>query len=464
MYTSSDWYEWTEFERVENIIKVVEAYKSAVDWNGFNYSKATEAQEYFVGSNRGVLEYVRKIKELDRESKINVIPSMTKIFNVLVQQKTQFSLVKGIQTDEQANKKLGNKFNDELISLVESAIVQGVSFAFWNFDKMVHYSALHAVPLYSELTGDLEVLIRFWAVYGKDKVFYEVYEPQGVTRYVSQGGLLSLDMPLTSYVRYNQEQISGGAIVPDNSNGKLPIFPLWANPEKISHFTEDIKHNIDRYDRTLTDFGINLDNTNEVMWSISNFGGTEEDAKRMVKTFKEIGVFTSTKSSGGIVNSTDISAEPVTVNVPHEARMQMLDTLKSLIIFNFGGLDVHSIAGNNRTATEVEIATTNLNNNAHRLENELSKFLQKLFDFLGLSESPIGFQRDIKTNASEYNNMIYSGAEFLGHEGVLRNLTFVDTDEIEQYMAFSERELYTVQKQENKESEKIEEVQEVDNG
>ena len=91
---------------------------------------------------------------------------------------------------------------------------------------------------------------------------------------------------------------------------------MYANKEKRSELTHNIKSKIDAYDRIQSDLGDNLDRANDVYWVLNNFGGNTSDVVNMIQMINEIKtVMNQTNAVGG-----GATAEPRTIEVPYMAR------------------------------------------------------------------------------------------------------------------------------------------------
>jgi hypothetical protein len=420
--TANDFYDLTEFERINKLPEFIDDYRA-----GDFYKRAVRAQLYLEGKNPGIKEYRKAVIGKSGKNLVpEAAPIVSRLFYRLVLQKSQYSLVNGLYLKDTALKaRLGHGFDTRLLRMGENAITHGAAYGFWNHNYMVNYSALEFMPLMDEMDGSMRAGIRFWRLADNKPLNIELYEVDGVTKYVVKNNVVALIEPKSPYVIPNAGHIADGRNMPDVvSAGKLPIFTLWANPEKQSDFSPDMEANIDRYDRIFTDFGNNLDRTNDIYWVISNFGGTTDEVIQMLADINEI------KATYAVGEGA--TALPHSIEVPHEARRVALELLNGLVISNFCGVDTASLSGGNKTATEIRLASADLDNNATRLESEVYDFCQKLILYVtGEYADDIRLKRKAITNETEYSNMILSAAAYIDHQTLLEKLPFIEVDEIQ---------------------------------
>lgn len=110
-------------------------------------------------------------------------------FKRLNTQRCTYSLGNGVTFNtEGVKEKLGDKFDTDLYLLAYAALEHGVSFGFWNVDRLHIFKLTEFVPLWDESDGSLRAGIRYWSIDWKRKpVFAVLYEEDGYTKFRSRG-------------------------------------------------------------------------------------------------------------------------------------------------------------------------------------------------------------------------------------------------------------------------------------
>ena len=449
MITANAFYEIPENDRFGRLWDIIKDYKSTD-----TYMRAMLAEAYFRGSNPDILSYRKKVMsgKTGRSLVPEEAPVMNRIFYRLIMQKSQHSLSNGVTinkgNDDGIKERLGVGFDTKMLRMGEIALKQGACFALWNNGETVFFTPLEFIPLYDEWTGELTAGIRFWQVAEDKPMYVQIFEGSGITNVkLSETGVF-VSSDTEKYVNVNQEQLNRGMKMPEwvkrlfsGERKKVPIEALFANPERESNFTDDIRANIFRYDRVFTDFGNNLDMTNDIYWVISNFGGTVDEIKEMLAEINELKA--TYALSDGITGSA--GAEPHTVEVPHDARITFLEALNSLIIANFCGIDILKVSGGARTATEIKLSTEDLNNSATRFESEVHDFIQRFVKLAtGIEVEDISFKRSLKVNEEITADMLIALASIdaLDKQTLLEKHPAIDVDSVETILERLDMELF----------------------
>jgi hypothetical protein len=421
------------------IEKIVEAYKGSVD---FLY--ALEADMYFAGDNREVMEKViitlDSVKDENGNSKarnVKVIGNRvsSNFFSRFVVQQNQFLLGNGVQlTDDALKGKLGRAFDTALQQAGEYALIQGVCFGFWNLNHLEVIKAASDcrsgfVPLYDEDTGALMAGIQFWQIAEEKPKHYRVFELDGLTEYKqSNVRVLATDVK-RGYVQKVRTDAISTQTVGENNYSTLPVIPFYGNSLMRSELSMNIKSKIDLYDRIFSDFGDNLDRTNDIYWVINNFGGTSD---QIIEMLAEINRIKATYTEAGA--SGQSTAEPHTIEVPYLARQVALDLLEKALYKDYMALNMDEITGGSLTNVAIKIATTNLNLKADRYEWQAFTFVQRVLALLGVETEDIQFKRRVISNDSETVQDIYAMRSDITRKKALELNPYIQADEIEELL------------------------------
>lgn len=388
------------------------------------FRRALEADAYFRGENptvaRKTVLRTRKVETRDENGRRRVRTGTQDVvgnrigagfLSRFVVQQNQFLLGNGcILGDAALKKRLGTDFDHQLARLGERALLHGVSYGYWNLD---HLEVLEAVrdawsgffPLMDELTGRLRVGVQFWQASASRAMYVRLFEEDGVTllREEKRGKRLVTVSPKRAYVVTLRSDALGDEILGLENYAALPIVPLYANAERASELTPGIKAKIDAYDNILSDFADNLDRANDVYWVLNNFGGTTDDIAEMLEEINRIKAVANLSDGTG----SSSTAEPHTIEVPHEARCAALRLLEKALYDDYMALDLASLTGGSLTNVAIKAATANLNLKADRYEWEVFTFVRSLLHLLGTDTDAIRFKRHEIWNASETIQDIY---------------------------------------------------------
>ena len=347
-------------------------------------------------------------------------------FDRFVRQENQYLLGNGITLENDENKKkLGKKFDQQLQKAGRDALVEGVSFGFWNYDHLESYKLTEFVPLYDEETGALMGGIRFWQLEYNKPLRATLFELDGYTDYIKKK---NEEIKVLSKKRnYKQIVTEGGVdgtIIRDGGNyTSFPIIPLWASPQKQSCFV-GMKQNIDAYDLIKSGFANDLDDASMIYWTIQNAGGMDDiDLARFVERMKTVRAAVVDGDAGA-------KAEAHTMDVPYQSRVAYLERLENDLYNDFQALNVKSLQGGQKTATEIAAAYQPFDNKVDQYEYCVLDFLEELFKLVGIEDNPT-FKRSRIVNQLEETQMILTAAQYLDEETILKHLPFLTPEEVE---------------------------------
>ena len=457
-YTYQDW------EKAQNkltfIPLVIQRYKDSKD-----FRDGLEANAYFTGDNTEIMKKVLVKPEVIRtqteEGEKKSLTSAQVIGNRLsndflfrfVVQQNQYLLGNGVTLkNADIKKKLGRSFDTRLQEIGENSLLHGVSWGYWNYDHVESISAVKDpycgfVALCDEITSEPKVGIQFWQIDRDKPMGVRLFEMDGVTvyRYPSTGTIDNDTKVATVEEKraYKVKTIadgSGVSVLSEENYRALPVVPLFANKEKRSELTHNIKSKIDAYDRIQSDFGDNLDRANDVYWVLNNFGGTSEDVINMIEMINKVkAVLNQTNAVGG-----GATAEPRTIEVPYMARSTALDILRKSLYQDYMALDMDEIKGGSLTNVAIKTAMANLNLKADRYEWQCFSFVQNILAFVGVEGEDaeiIRFNRRGIVNESETIANIYMMRADVSRQWALEANPMVNSDEIPSILAEREREL-----------------------
>ena len=313
-----------------------------------------------------------------------------------------------------------------MTSSCRDALVEGVSFGFWNYDHLESYKLTEFVPLYDEETGALMGGIRFWQLENNKPLRATLFELDGYTDYIKKKNeQIKVLNEKRNYKQIVTEGGVDGTIIRDGGNyPSFPIIPLWASPQKQSCFV-GMKQNIDAYDLIKSGFANDLDDASMIYWTIQNAGGMDDiDLARFVERMKTVRAAVVDGDAGA-------KAEAHTMDVPYQSRVAYLERLENDLYNDFQALNVKSFQGGQKTATEIAAAYQPFDNKVDQYEYCVLDFLEELFNLVGIEDNPT-FKRSRIVNQLEETQMILAAAQYLDDETILKHLPFLTQDEVDE--------------------------------
>lgn len=351
-------------------------------------------------------------------------------FNLLNTRLKNYSLGNGVTfTQETTKDKLGKDFDTVLSRAGYDALIHGVSFIFWNFDRSHVFPLTEFAPLWDETSGALRAGVRYWRI-AKDKPIQAVlYEEDGFTRYAGES---ASRLKMVDEKRAYKQRVSRApadaqdAIVGEENYSALPIVPLWGSRLHQSTLVGN-RQAIDSYDLVFSGFADDLKECAQIYWLIENYGGmSADDIQEFLDQMTLTHAASADTQNGGKIT-------PYTQEVPYQSRSAYLSMIRTAIYEAFGVMDTASIAAGNKTATEINAAYQAMDDKADDFEYQIGECVQQLLALQGIDDYP-QFKRNRISNQYEQVQMVMLEAEYLDEETVLNKLPNVTPDEVEGIM------------------------------
>lgn len=407
------------------------------------YQVACDADMYDAQLNVTINQYVQFLFDVTGSKLVDFTASNAKIasnfFNRLNTQRNMYSLGQGVsfvepgEGEDTTKETLGPHFDHDLQTAAYYALIHGVSFGFWNVDRLYVFPVTEFVPLWDEEDGTLKAGIRFWRLDSSRPMQAMLYEVDGYTRYVSRqtddgtGERIEVYEPKRAYVEtigYVQADGDEQVIAGENYSS-LPVVPMWGSRLHQSTLT-GMRQAIDSYDLIRSGFANDLQDCAQIYWMVKNAGGmTDADLERFRDRLKFHHIAVVDSDAGEDV-------QPYTQDIPYQARKQYLDDIRAQIYEDFGGLDVHTVAAG-ATNDHIDAAYQPLDENAADFEYQVSEFVQQVLALMGIQDKPI-FKRTRISNQKEQVDMVVQEAEWLDQETILRKLPNIDPSEVQGIM------------------------------
>ena len=357
-------------------------------------------------------------------------------FHRLNTERCTYSLGNGVSFEQDSTKeKLGYKFDTNLSNVAYNALKHGVSFGFWNVDRLYVFPLTEFVPLIDESDGSLRAGIRFWSLdWFKRPVYAVLYEEDGYTKYRTQDGFNGPVLVETEKKRAYRQTVAhteagGDEIIGEGNYSALPIVPLYGNKFHQSTLV-GMRAAIDSYDLIQSGFANDLADCAQIYWLIGNANGMNDDEVQHFMDRLRL-------AHVAIADIENSSVTPYTQEPPYAAREAYLNRIQFSIYRDFGALNPADIAAGNITATQIRAAYQAQDEEADAFEYQIIEFVQQILALQGIKDTP-KFTRNRVANESEAVQMVITEAEYLDAESVLDLLPNITPDMKEEILARKE--------------------------
>lgn len=385
------------------------------------FKVATIADEYDRQQNTTIRDAVRRIYSMAGAAVEDFTASNNRIasnfFRRLNTQRCTYSLGNGLTYDDDGvREKLGVKFDTDLYKLAYYGLIHGVSFGFWNVDRLHVFPLTEFVPLYDEDDGTLRAGIRFWSLeWGKKPVKAVLYEEDGYTKFQSKGKT-GLTLEIVEDKRAYKQTVAhteagGDEIIGEENYGSLPIVPLWGNKNRQSTLL-GIRAAIDSFDLIQSGFANDLTDCAQIYWIVGNAMGMDNsDLQRFIDRIKLAHI--------AVADTDNSTVTPYTQDIPFNAREAYLNRIKESIYRDFGAFDPERVQAGNITATQIMAAYQPMDEEADDFEWQVIVFVQQILRLIGIEDVTPQFKRNRISNQLEQVQMIMLEANYLDDETVL---------------------------------------------
>lgn len=408
------------------------------------YKTAKSADEYDHQRNETILNYVKTIFTLTGTPVEDFTASNNKLcsnfFHRLNTQRCTYLLGNGVSfsdhkettvneegievTIDTTKETLGNRFDSDVKKLGYKSLIHGVSFGYWNVDRLHMFPITEFVPLWDEDTGSLRAGIRFWRLDENKPMIAVLYEEDGYTKYKSNtkvGMDFEEIQPKRSYkITVSISEEDGEEVIGEENYGILPIVPIWGSDLHQSTLV-GMKEKIDSFDLIRSGFANDLTDCAQIYWILENCGGMSDDELARFRDRLKI-------THIATVDTDNSKATPYTQEIPYSARAAYLTEIRNGIYEDFGALDVHAVAAG-ATNDHIDAAYQPMDEEADDFEYQVTEFIQQILKLIGIEDTPV-FKRNRISNQKEQTDMILSASEYLDDETILQKLPFVTVDEV----------------------------------
>lgn len=398
-----------EKKRMDFILAAINEHKSSD-----LYKTAVNAKLYYRGENPTINRYEKIIYDLQGRAHRDMYTANHKIasrfFGMVVDQANSYLLGNGVTFSKSSSKKkLGRNFDREMSKAAESAMIGGVSFGFWNFDRVEVFSVTEFVPLYDEENGALMAGIRWWKNASNKPLRCTLYDPDGLTEYAENdsGDLVIISEKRRYIIRTTAAEMDNTVIYGGENYPTFPIVPLKNNDECKSELCGR-RNTIDALDLSCSNMVNNVDEGNLIYWVLSNCGGMDDiDDAEFIDRIKTLHVVHADSDAAQI--------EPHTIEAPFNGTQATIDMLEKKLYQDFQAFDASAVMAGDVAATAIKARYVPLDLKMDKFERQMTEFINGILALAGIDDEP-SYTRNKLINTQEEMQTLMTAAPYLDAE------------------------------------------------
>lgn len=447
MYTFQDLQEYSvsEASKIEFVKLAIQEHMSSPE-----YSIASKAIAYYRHENPDIAAFEKIVYDFLGLPHKDTFSTNNKLANayypLIIDMGTSHLLANGIGFENIALKdKLGANFDKVIKDIFTDARNCGVSYGFYNGEKLIHFKFSEFKALPDEETGVIRAGIRFTQIDENKPLIAVLYEADGYTEYIQpKDGEMQFRKGTdgkSGKHRYNGVEYSnafqGVYEVDTDEQSVLPIYPLY-NIQRQSAIAGNINI-LAAIDMINSGFINNVSEADMIYWILNGYNGMDaiDDANFLVHLMKNHVAHTENE---------DQSITPHQVNVQYAANETGAARLKRMLFDNMRGVLTETLSAGNLTATAIASAYSAQRLNSGLLEDEVREFMQGIFRIMGEDETEkISFSYYETINSTETITNVLQSAQYLGESvttrllaslnGVIDDLPDIEKEREEQALA-----------------------------
>lgn len=387
--------------------------------NSDEYRTALTAVGYYKKKNPDIAHIDKVIYDMKGMAHKDLVSPNHKLRNgyypAIINQTVSHLLANGVGfSDPEIKKKFGRNFDGVLRKMAVDAKNSGVSYGFYNGEKVIHFPFLEFKAVPDDRTGVISAGVRFTQIDENKPLVATLYEPDGYTEYTRCKNGLEITRPKTAYiVRKVSNSVEGVYSVHEGNFSRLPVYPLY----NVSHQSEiiGVREILSAIDIVNSQLVNNVSQGELVYWVLKNYGGMNDtdDANFIINLLK----------SHIIHIDGDGDASPHQIEVPFEANETSAVRLKRLLFESMGAVDTETLRSGNLTATAINASFHDMRLNSANMEYEVSEFIQGILRIAGLPEEvALSFTYFETVNETEAIQNVISSAPYIGDETATRKI------------------------------------------
>lgn len=295
-------------------------------------------------------------------------------------------------------------------------------------------------PLYSlSIENELKALLRTYSMVDDNGDDWQCYEIWTDTECQAFRKRVDIFQPFDMFSFVNPDGLAEPTNTFRHNFGVVPFIP-FPNNNTCTSDLDSIKQLIDSYDKTYSGFVDDLEDIQQVIFVLTNYGGA--DLKQFLsdlKYYKTIQV-----ESAGSEDKSGVST--LTIDIPVEARDKLLDITRKAIFDMGQGIDPQQQGFDNTSGEAMKFLYSLLELKAGLLETEFRQGFGELIRAIGRhygKEPEQIIQTWTRTsirNDSELVDMCQKSVGVISTKTILKNHPFVENAEDEEKALAAEKE------------------------
>lgn len=248
------------------------------------------------------------------------------------------------------------------------------------YDDLLEHTLIAVRRTYEKIdqeTGDMLVCDEYWT--DKEAYFFKRNKGEDYTQLV-------YDYKIPVYDDNLGEQLDNSNVLNHNF-GRVPFIPFMNNQEGTANLPR-YKGLIDVYDRVFAGFVNDIDDIQQVVLTLYNYGGEEASAEELLQKIKLDKVLKLDS-----LNPQDKSGlDTLTIDIPIEARNSLLDRTREAIFLQSQAVDPTKVEmGTNKSGVALKMLYSLLELKAAALESEfrpaLAELVRAIMQHLNVSDA-----------------------------------------------------------------------------
>lgn len=336
-------------------------------------------------------------------------------YPAIINQTVSHLLANGVGfSDPEIKKKFGRNFDGVLRKMAVDAKNSGVSYGFYNGEKVIHFPFLEFKAIPDDLTGAIVAGVRFTQIDDTKPLVATLYEPDGYTEYTRSGNEFEITQPKKSYIVNNVSNSAEGVYsVHEGNFSQLPVYPLY----NVGHQSEiiGVREILEAVDMVNSQLVNNVTQGELIYWVLKNYGGMDDidDANFIINLLKTHVIHVNDNGE----------ANPHQITTPFEANEVIAVRLKRLLYESMGGVDTETLRAGNLTATAINAAFHDMRLNSANMEYEVIEFIQGILRIADFPEDiSLSFTYFETVNETEAIQNIISAGSYLDDETSTRKI------------------------------------------
>lgn len=415
--------------------------------------RAGTAARYYDVKNDILYKKEKKDKDVKNpmRSADNRIPHS--FYQLLVNQKTAYMFtapptfdVKNDAANKVITSALGDSYQKNAKDLCVEASNAGISWIhFWQ-DENSKFSwgvvpSPQIIPLWSpKIDHKLIAVLRVYKDYDDDGKAYDVYEYwddkqcQAFRKAAANG--FDMLCPWPCFTDFYLAGLSEADNIYNHKFGRVPFIP-FRNNARCSNDLSTVKALIDSYDKTYSGFLNDLEDVQEVIFILTNYGGTGEgdDLNKFLKDLKYYKTICT--ENAGPDDKSGVST--LTIDIPVDARSKMLEITRKAIFDMGQGIDPQQQGLDATSGEAMKFLYALLELKAGMMETEFrlgfNELIRAILQYSNIKIDEQIIQTWTRTsirNDSELVDMCSKSEGIISKKTILKNHPFVENTEDEE--------------------------------